>query len=403
MSSLTSCCRCYLSNQSDHVDIPHFAILNDTLPPYNPQTFFAWLIGFRFTQVVNSATRREGNSCVTKITYYDPELHTYSVLTDPQRQLFRFPQQTPPSSIQLRIYTTEDEALPLSPLNAPGDMSSILRAGGVRILLVRHGQSEANVLKSVYNSKPDHAIELTPRGKEMARGAGTFLRTWLQETYGSKANVGHHVRMWVSPFTRTRQTAEEVLSVLNPLASPEGSADCWVDSVRESIFLAEQDFGVFEGQQQPQQQQPEMSLSGSSKFEYEQERNKLKERFLGQFWARNPQGESVFDVCVRLSGLVADIINDVVMPDPERPRIQTVIIVSHGNTLRGFLTSWCRLSPEWFATTKSPRNCSIQLIEGRDNKGYIFPGYEKQELKVAEMPAFTEDPRAAHWNSFLQK
>ena len=43
------------------------------------------------------------------------------------------------------------------------------------LYLVRHGQSEANVDKNVYRTKPDHAIALTPLGLNQANEAGTAV------------------------------------------------------------------------------------------------------------------------------------------------------------------------------------------------------------------------------------
>jgi hypothetical protein len=38
---------------------------------------------------------------------------------------------------------------------------------------------------------------------------------------------------------------------------------------------------------------------------------------------------------------------------------------------------WCHLSPEWFEAEANPNNCAIRLIEGGNDKGYVFPGFAK--------------------------
>ena len=41
-----------------------------------------------------------------------------------------------------------------------------------RIILIRHGESEANVNPHLFASVPDYAIELTEKGREQALNAG---------------------------------------------------------------------------------------------------------------------------------------------------------------------------------------------------------------------------------------
>ena len=44
-----------------------------------------------------------------------------------------------------------------------------------RIILIRHGESEGNVDRAIYNVKPDYALELTEKGKQQARDVGKKL------------------------------------------------------------------------------------------------------------------------------------------------------------------------------------------------------------------------------------
>ena len=66
-----------------------------------------------------------------------------------------------------------------------------------RIFLVRHGESEGNVSKTLYTHKPDYALNLTSKGIEQAKAAGKEI----------KAIIGNEsVGIYYSPFFRTRQT-----------------------------------------------------------------------------------------------------------------------------------------------------------------------------------------------------
>lgn len=77
------------------------------------------------------------------------------------------------------------------------------------LVLVRHGQSEANVIQQADKNGtpytmtedlvnvPDRSWRLTSDGVEQAKAAGK----WIQD------NIGHFDRHITSPFTRTRETA----------------------------------------------------------------------------------------------------------------------------------------------------------------------------------------------------
>jgi broad specificity phosphatase PhoE len=71
-----------------------------------------------------------------------------------------------------------------------------------RIILVRHGESEANLDEAVWRSKADNKIELTNWGKHQARSAG--------ERIGALLGPDDRVQMVVSPFERTLNTANEL-------------------------------------------------------------------------------------------------------------------------------------------------------------------------------------------------
>ena len=45
-----------------------------------------------------------------------------------------------------------------------------------RIILIRHGESEANVNRYLFGSVPDYTIELTQKGRQQALEAGHRLK-----------------------------------------------------------------------------------------------------------------------------------------------------------------------------------------------------------------------------------
>jgi broad specificity phosphatase PhoE len=87
-----------------------------------------------------------------------------------------------------------------------------------------------------------------------------------------------------------------------------------------------------------------------------------------------PLGESRFDVATRVHQAFGTF-----QRDAEKHGIVNIIVVCHGVTLRAFVMMWCHLTPEWFEAEPNPKNCAIRLIDGSEDKGYIFPGFAKGE------------------------
>jgi len=52
-----------------------------------------------------------------------------------------------------------------------------------RIILVRHGQSEGNEDSLNYETIPDYALNLTPKGQEQAVGAGKEILSIIGDGY----------------------------------------------------------------------------------------------------------------------------------------------------------------------------------------------------------------------------
>ena len=89
------------------------------------------------------------------------------------------------------------------------------------------------------------------------------------------------------------------------------------------------------------------------------------------------QPESRCNVADRVKGVFGTILRDASSdrPDP----ILDFIVVSHGVTIRCFRMQWMHYSYEWYEKERNPLNCSVQLIEGRTEGGYldrrVFQGF----------------------------
>lgn len=135
-----------------------------------------------------------------------------------------------------------------------------------RLLLIRHGESVANVERSTYATTPDWKIELTERGKQQAADCGRRLQRLVRND---------KLFIYYSPYKRTTQTLAQIRPFLNSQQ---------ILGEREDERLREQEMGNF---------QPCVEDGGMD--EQWEERN-----VYGRSYYRFPSGESGLDVFDRV-------------------------------------------------------------------------------------------------------
>lgn len=236
----------------------------------------------------------------------------------------------------------------------------------MRIFLVRHGQSESNIDHSTNKRIADHAIKLTDEGERQAVSAGEQLAAYfsgLRDLQWSAVHGLPHIRMWNSPYTRTRQTAENIrVNCLRNKGLSKENWSPWIRDQREHLLLAEQQFGIFDGlsDDEREEQYPE--------FQAYYEKCKA---FEGKLWPKMPLGESRFEVAQRVHQAFGTLHRDA-----QRHSIKNIVVVAHGTTNRAFTMMWLHLPYEWMHEEPNPKNCSIRLLEDGEDKGYIFEGFD---------------------------
>jgi broad specificity phosphatase PhoE len=219
-----------------------------------------------------------------------------------------------------------------------------------RIILIRHGESRGNVDRALFSRVPDHLIPLTQTGRQQARAAGGRI----------KAIIGDEpVLIFCSPYERTRQTCRELRRAL------DGNE---VVKVREEPRLREQEFGNF---QNPAAQQ---------------EIENLRHTY-GRFFYRIPQGESGADVFDRVSSFMESLFRSFRAPtfSPET----NVILVTHGLTLRLFLTRFFHWPVEIFERTSNPGNAEFVVMQ-RCHNYWQRPGTYRLTAESATVVGLTE-------------
>lgn len=195
-----------------------------------------------------------------------------------------------------------------------------------RIILVRHGESQGNADDRIYETVPDHALQMTEKGREQVLKSGEQLRKLLN---------GQSLRIWASPYTRSRETLE-----LLGLGIPD-------EDIRFEPRLREQDWANF---QDPQKVAEEKRLRND----------------YGHFWYRFRDGESGADVYDRVSTFLESLHRNFTDPDMER----NVVLVTHGLTMRLFCMRWFYWSVEYFESISNPPGGHVVVLNKQPDQTY---------------------------------
>ncbi|WP_394841915.1 histidine phosphatase family protein [Pendulispora brunnea] len=188
----------------------------------------------------------------------------------------------------------------------------------MKILLLRHAECLGNVDESAYCRIPDHALPLTPHGEECARAVGAEVRGLLEPG---------PVAAYVSPYLRTRQTLT--------LLGLGGLLERTLIEPR----LREQDWG---------------NLQDVA----EQQALKKQRQAYGHFFFRLPLGESGADVDDRVAAFLSELW--LARADSRHPR--TVLIVSHGLTIRLLCRRLFSWSVELFESLTNLKPCEYRVL-----------------------------------------
>ncbi len=233
------------------------------------------------------------------------------------------------------------------------------------IHLVRHGESEANLDKTVNERVADHRVALSEAGRRQAVDAGMLLAGSLDQAGAARGAI----KAYCSPYLRTRETWSGLKTGLVTQAGVTSEkADGYAGlTAVESIHLRELEYGLFDGI-------PDDRLADEFPREFKHYEKQM--RYEGEFYARMPCGESRCDVAQRVHQFFGTLLRD-----HERHGVGTAIIVSHGVTLRAFAMMWLNLPVEWMEAERNPRNCSIRtIVDGawhpETEDGYVHSGYK---------------------------
>jgi broad specificity phosphatase PhoE len=193
--------------------------------------------------------------------------------------------------------------------------------------------------RDIHQTVPDHRVKLTPEGWSQAHDAGRRLRSLLR--------ADDTLHFFTSPYRRTRETTEGILSTLTS-DSPEPSPfPRHSIKVYEEPRLREQDFGNF------QPCSAEMERMWQERADY------------GHFFYRIPNGESAADAYDRISGFNESLWRQF----GESDFASVCVLVTHGLMSRVFLMKWYHFSVEYFEDLRNVNHCEFLIMRRKEEGG----------------------------------
>lgn len=219
----------------------------------------------------------------------------------------------------------------------------------IRIWLVRHGESHANVNNRTVANVHDSQVSLTHRGVLQAEDTGEFLCRELRMLDAVNPD-GLRVQAYHSSYFRARQTAAVIYRSLAPYFGPEQMR--WY----ETPALIEYHAGPYHNV--PFDQLPQA------------ERVKWRKALdTGEAVYIPGQGLSLIDLESRFKHLFSELLYNI-----RERNVTDVIFVCHSQTLKAIVASWLHYPPEWMLHEMSVPHCSVRVIasEGNNEHGHGF-------------------------------
>src|SRR5262245_44032978 len=203
------------------------------------------------------------------------------------------------------------------------------------LVVMRHAQSEANLHRErlekadspethVHIATRDVDVPLTDEGRRQAAETGRDLA----------ARHGAFDAVYVSPYRRTRDTAERVIACF-PAAPP-----CIIEE-----RVREREFGVLEG----------LTRRGVRQLHPEEAERKLR---VGKYYYRPPGGESYPDVNLRVHSFLGTLVRE--------HAGQRLLVVTHSVVVLSFRRLLERLDEDKVLDLDrhdEPRNASLSVYE----------------------------------------
>ena len=196
----------------------------------------------------------------------------------------------------------------------------------MRYILIRHGESEQNIGNA--NGMIDAIIPLTDYGLNQADKLGQYIYKNRKELGIDSSSI-----LYFSPYIRTQETKNKILEMNN-----------YITSCNEEILLTEIQCGDLA--EYTMKQYYELNPEEHEKF-------KLYKKNMSRFWYKYPNGESPFDVSIRINSFLQKISG----------RNSTILIVSHYHALKVLQMLLLNENLIWYEHESGMSNCEMRIIE----------------------------------------
>lgn len=294
------------------------------------------------------------------------------------------------------------------------------------VVLIRHGESESNINKSVNEYLPNQAIPLTEKGWKQAHNAGVQLLRVLNvddekivdelagkyeikdesickglplEGYGPlNKEKDYNIVFYTSPYRRTRETLKGILNVVdeynlkysNVRSCPDGSYQptgkqkyaVWPIGSETSGEYTNSETTHNLSEKNPAKNYIKYRVKDEPRLREQdfgnfQEVNSMKDvlekrKTYGHFFFRFPQGESAADVYDRVASFQETLFRHFEERGSKKIR-DAIVLVTHGIYSRVFLMKWFRWTYEEFESfTNVPNGCVIVMELDETTDRYIL-------------------------------
>lgn len=225
-----------------------------------------------------------------------------------------------------------------------------------RVILVRHGESEANADHTLWRDKADNLISLSDKGQAQAVNAGDRIRKIIGD---------ESVAFYTSPFQRTIQTLRGIRKAFKDKPG-------WRDNEEDA---RSRHCGATEGwvTMDPNIREQEMgsnmkNLQGDEAAEC----RRIQRDVIGRFYYRFPAGESGADVFERTKlWWCNDLLN--VNSEYNSTPVQNIVVVTHGLTMRFILMVVMDWSVNTFETVWNADNCAVWVLKKDLSRNGLSP------------------------------
>lgn len=233
----------------------------------------------------------------------------------------------------------------------------------MRILLVRHGQSEGNANPLTYLEKGDQ-VDLTSLGWRQGIAGGEFLENRYIQTGTTKWPT-----IYVSSLPRPKQTASAILVSLRKIFP--GKPKLYEDPrLIEKFFGAASHLYHLHETLSPEERKIREVILELSKVTYAKD----------QFTAANLFGDSTKNVYVS----VKSFIDGTFARDCKEGK-DDFLIISHGAVMQAFLMAWAHIPVSAKGALGNPNNCDVIEIIGEPKNWKITKIYDGEEMKPVEI------------------